>query len=91
MGTDITVGASAIVVLTALVALVRAIGRMVIAFRDNATATRANTAKLDDLTVSIDGRFDRLAAQVAEQRGHLEVLAGQVGMLQGRKETRLMP
>jgi hypothetical protein len=72
VGTDITIAASAIVVLTALVALVRAIGRMVIAFRDNAVATRANTAKLDDLTVSIDGRFDALAERVARLEGRRE-------------------
>jgi hypothetical protein len=69
VGTDITIAASAIVVLTALAALVRAAGKLAITFRDNAVATRANTAKLDELTASVDGRFDALAERVARLEG----------------------
>lgn len=70
MSAVVAILASAVIVLGGLVALVRAIWRVAQTLRDNTRATSALTGKLEDLTTSIDGRFDRLAERVAalEQR-----------------------
>ncbi len=69
-GADLTILASAVIVLTGLAALVRAMLRFRDDVRDNTSATKQLTGRLDDLTTSIDGRFDRLAERVTalEQR-----------------------
>ena len=64
-----TILASAVIVLGGLVALVRAIYRVAITLRDNTQATKQLSGKLDDLTTSIDGRFDNLAERVARLEG----------------------
>lgn len=57
---------SAVIVLGGLVAVVRAIWRIAQNLRDNTKATQDLTIHLEDLTASIDGRFDKLAARVTE-------------------------
>jgi hypothetical protein len=64
VGTDLTIAGSAIVILTALIVMVRAVFNLAVTFRDNTKATHELTGKLEDLTVSIDGRFDKLAERV---------------------------
>jgi hypothetical protein len=62
--------AGAVIVLGGLVALMRSIWNIATIIRDNTVATSALTGKLKDLTVSIDGRFDTLAARVTSlERG----------------------
>lgn len=68
-GTVVAVLASAVIVLGGLAALVRAIWKVAQTLRDNTQATRHLTGKLDDLTTSIDGRFDSLAERVARLEG----------------------
>jgi hypothetical protein len=58
--------ASAVIVLGGLVAVVRAIWRIAQTLRDNTIATQALTENFGRMTVSIDGRFDSLAARVSE-------------------------
>jgi hypothetical protein len=58
--------ASAVIVLGGLAALVRAIWRTATTLRDNTTATKALTDRLDGLAQSVDGRIDRLAERVTE-------------------------
>jgi hypothetical protein len=57
--------ASAIIVLGGLVALVRAIWRIAQNLRDNTFATQQLTGNMQNLTISIDGRFDAVVARVA--------------------------
>lgn len=49
-----------------LAALVRAIWRVSTMLRDNTLAVRSLTLRLDELAVSVDGRFDKLAERVAQ-------------------------
>lgn len=56
--------ASAVIVLGGLAALVRAIWKTANILRDNTTATRDLTGRMDELTTSVDGRFDRLLHRV---------------------------
>ena len=55
----------AVVVLGGLWRLAAAVFRFAVTMRDNTVATGKLTAKLDELTASIDGRFDKLAERVA--------------------------
>ena len=64
VSTDLTIAGSAIVVLAALVAVVRAVFWLAVTFRDNTRATKDLTTKMDALAVSIDGRFDQLVDRV---------------------------
>lgn len=65
--------ASAVIVLGGLAALVRAIWKTATTLRDNTTATKALTDRLDGLAQSVDGRIDSLA----ERLGKLERAAKQ--------------
>lgn len=62
--TAFTILASAVIVLTGLAALVRAIWKIAQTLRDNTTATKTLTGQLEYLAASIDGRFDELAGRV---------------------------
>ena len=68
MAADATILASAVIVLTGLAALVRALLKIRDTINGNTKATTDLTGKLNDLTTSIDGRFDKLAAEVERQR-----------------------
>lgn len=69
-GAVFAVLASAVIVLSGLVALVRAIWKIAQTLRDNTIATRNLTGNLDKLTASIDGRFDALVERVSRlERG----------------------
>lgn len=46
--------------------MVRAIWRVSTMLRDNTLAVRSLTLRLDELAVSVDGRFDKLAERVAQ-------------------------
>ena len=61
---DFTILASAVIVLGGLVSLVRAIYRFAVTTRENTGATRKLTQRLEELTASIDGRFDQLVSRV---------------------------
>ena len=65
-----TVLASAVIVLTGLAALIRAIWRIAQNLRDNTTATQLLTGKLDGLIATIDGRFDTLIERIVRLEGH---------------------
>jgi hypothetical protein len=65
-GTFFAIFASAVIVIGGLAALVRAIWRVSTAMRDNTLAVRSLTTQLNDLAVSVDGRFDKLADRVAK-------------------------
>ena len=65
VSTIIATLASAVIVVGALVALVRAVFKFAVTMRDNTVATKDLTGKLEDLTTSIDGRFDQLADRVS--------------------------
>jgi hypothetical protein len=56
----------AVVVLGGLWRLAVSVFRFAVSMRDNTTATRDLTEKMDTLTVSINGRFDRLAERVTQ-------------------------
>lgn len=58
--------AAAVVVLGGLGALVRAIWGVSNMLRDNTVAVRSLTTRMDELAVSVDGRFDKLAERVAQ-------------------------
>jgi hypothetical protein len=58
--------ASAVIVLGGLAALVRAIWKTATTLRDNTSATKALTERLDGLAQSVDGRIDRLAERISE-------------------------
>ena len=58
--------AAAVVVIGAIVALARAIFRLAVAMRDNTAAVHSLTGRMDELAISVDGRFDKLAERVAE-------------------------
>jgi hypothetical protein len=64
VGTILATLASATVVVVALAALVRAVFKFALNIRDNTKATQELSGKLEDLTASIDGRFDKLVARV---------------------------
>ena len=63
VGTDITILASAVVVLGGLVALMRALLRFRDDVRENTRATRDNTARLDKLA-PVNGKLVRLEAMM---------------------------
>lgn len=65
-GTFFAIFASAVIVIGGLSALVRAIWRVSTAMRDNTLALRSLTTRMDELAVSVDGRFDKLAERVAQ-------------------------
>jgi hypothetical protein len=69
IGADISILAGAVIVLGGLAALVRAIWGIAQTLRDNTKATKSLTDKLQELTVSIDGRFDQLADRVTRLEG----------------------
>lgn len=69
VGAALTILASAIIVFGGLAALVRAVWRIASTIRDNTRAAQNLTKKLEDLTASIDGRFDALAERVARLEG----------------------
>ncbi len=56
--------ASAVIVLGGLAALVRAIWETATTLRDNTSATKVLTQKLEGLAQSVDGRIDRLAERL---------------------------
>ena len=58
--------ASAVIVLGGLAALVRAIWKTATTLRDNTTATRELTEKLEEYTKATDGRFEKLAQRVTQ-------------------------
>jgi hypothetical protein len=58
--------AAAVVVIGALTAVARAVFRLVIAMRDNTIALHSLTGRMDELAISVDGRFDKLAERVSE-------------------------
>jgi hypothetical protein len=58
--------AAAVVVIGALIGLARAIFRLAVAMRDNTAAVHSLTGRMDELAISVDGRFDKLAERVAE-------------------------
>jgi len=58
--------ASAVIVLGGLAALVRAIWKTATTLRDNTTATKALTNRLDGLAQSVDGRIDSLAERIGQ-------------------------
>jgi hypothetical protein len=64
LGTVIAILASAVIVLGGLTALVRAIWKTANILRDNTIATQRLTAQMNDLTTSVDGRFDALLHRV---------------------------
>jgi hypothetical protein len=57
--------AGAVLILGGVAALIRALFKFAVTMRDNTVATKNLTGKLEDLTTSIDGRFDLLAERVA--------------------------
>lgn len=61
--------ASAVIVLGGLAALIRAIWKTATMLRDNTTATKALTERLDGLAQSVDGRIDRLAERLDKLEG----------------------
>ena len=63
-GTIFAILASAVVVLGGLAALIRAIWKTANILRDNTIATRNLTNRMDELTHSVDGRFDNLLHRV---------------------------
>lgn len=75
-GAVMAILASAVIVLTGLVALVRAIWKIAQNLRDNTTATNVLTHNLSKLTASIDGRFDALVTQVEGLKAELAELRG---------------
>ena len=66
VATTIAVLAAGVVIAGGFAATVRAIFRFAVTVRDNTLATRTLTGRLEDLTSSIDGRFDSLAARVTD-------------------------
>ena len=58
--------AAVVVIGGGLAALVRAIWRVSTMLRDNTLAVRSLTGRMDELAVSVDGRFDKLAERVAQ-------------------------
>jgi len=58
--------ASAVIVLGGLAALVRAIWKTATTLRDNTTATKALTDRLDGLAQHVDGRIDSLADRIGK-------------------------
>lgn len=66
MVTTVAVIAGTVVIAGGLVAAIRAIFGFAVTVRDNTLATRNLTGKLEDLTTSIDGRFDALAQRVTD-------------------------
>lgn len=62
--------AAVVVIGGGLAALVRAIWRVSTMLRDNTLAVRTLTTRMDELAVSVDGRFDKLAERVAQLEWH---------------------
>lgn len=56
--------ASAVIVLGGLAALVRAIWKTATTLRDNTSATKALTERLNGMAQAVDGRIDRLAERL---------------------------
>jgi predicted PurR-regulated permease PerM len=74
--------ASAVIVLGGLAALVRAIWKTANIMRDNTTATKDLTRRMDDLVTSVDGRFDQLVHRVDTQAQQIDGLRRQMGHAQ---------
>lgn len=72
IATVFAVLASAVIVLGGLAALVRAIWKTASILRDNTLATQALTKRMDELTTSVDGRFDHLVHRVDTLETRLE-------------------
>lgn len=64
--------ASAVIVLGGLAALVRAIWKTASILRDNTSATQGLTKRMDELSASVDGRFDKLVQRVDSISHELE-------------------
>ena len=62
--TVVTILASAVIVLGGLAALVRAIWKVANTMRDNTIAVQQLTDRMDELSSSVDGRFDKLLHRV---------------------------
>jgi len=62
--TVIAILASAVIVVGGLAALVRAIWKTANIVRDNTIATQRLTSQINDLTASVDGRFDQLLRRI---------------------------
>jgi hypothetical protein len=61
--------ASAVIVLTGVVALTRAVWRVAQDLRDNKTATQANTRALGNLGPQMDGRLTSIEARLSQLEG----------------------
>lgn len=66
MGTDVTILASAVIVLGGLASLARSLLKFRDTVRDNSRATNANTLRLDRLTARLDQDYAALAERVAK-------------------------
>jgi hypothetical protein len=58
--------ASAVIVLTGIVALTRAIWRVAQDLRDNKAATQANTKAVDNLAAQMDGRITSIEKRLSD-------------------------
>lgn len=58
--------ASAVIVLTGIVALTRAIWRVAQDLRDNKSATQANTKAVDNLAAQMDGRITSIEKRLSD-------------------------
>lgn len=63
-GTDVTILASAVIVLGGLAALTRSLLRFRDSVRDNSRALGANTDRMDQLSARLDRDYAKLAARV---------------------------
>ena len=64
LGVDVTILASAVIVLGGLAALVRALVRLGLTLRDNITATKELGSAFRDFSPKVDGRLSRIEAML---------------------------
>lgn len=70
-GTILAILASAVIVLGGMAALTRGLMRIRDTIRDNTTATRSLTGRMDSFGAMVDGRLSKLEKMMLRVWGHL--------------------
>jgi len=65
-GAVLAILASAVIVLTGIIALTRAVWRVAQDLRDNKNATQANTKAVDNLAAQMDGRITLIEKRLSD-------------------------
>lgn len=79
--------ASAVVVLGGIAALIRAIWKTAVTLRDNTTATRELSGRMDENTKTVDGRFEQLSDRLLHLDDRLGSVERELGAVRKEQAT----